>query len=71
MFYLFRQNSINWPLINVINVPCKCNRGGAGGSVGSSIGGCSDNACVSHGVLVAVEEQVSKNISISQIIWSK
>lgn len=45
---------------------CKCNRGGAGGSVGSSIVVCSDNACVSHGVLVAVEEQVSKNISISQ-----
>ncbi len=52
---------------------CRVNvtEGGAGGSVGSSIGGCSDNACVSHGVLVAVEEQVSKNISVSQIIWSK
>lgn len=47
---------------------CKCNRGGAGGSVGSSIGGCSDNTRVSHGVLVAVEEQVSKNILISQQI---
>lgn len=39
---------------------CKCNRGGAGGSVGSCIGGGSDNPGVSDGVLMAVEEQVSK-----------
>lgn len=43
-----------------------CNRCGAGGSVGSCIGGGSDNTCVSNGLLVAVEEQVSKNIQICQ-----
>lgn len=46
--------------INVINVLCKCCRGGTGGSVGPCISIGSDNPGVSDGVLVAVEEQVSK-----------
>lgn len=39
---------------------CKCCRGGTGGSVGPCISIGSDNPGVSDGVLVAVEEQVSK-----------
>jgi len=41
-------------------VLCKCCRGGTGGSVGPCISFGSDNPGVSDGVLMAVEEQVSK-----------